>query len=465
MMNNNNSMETKTDTITARSTPGGEGAIAIIRLSGLSSFEIIRRCFYPYKEPKVKFNYMTLGKFIDPQNGAVIDEVFVVLFENPSSYTGEDAAEIHCHGSPCVTSKIIETLCNMGARLAEPGEFTKRAFLNGKMDLTKAEAVCDLIRAQTEKAANLALKQLQGELYQKIKSVKDVIITVGSELEARLDFPDEDTVIQNNEKVLKLLGETKGEIERLIHQGRNARIYRNGARIAILGKPNTGKSSLFNVLLRMERAIVTPHPGTTRDSIECTVNLKGCPVTYIDTAGIHYTNNQVELLGIERARKEISQADLNLILIDGSLPLTEEDFHIFQIVAENPCILVLNKFDLDQRVQEKDMPDIKNKAICMVHTSAMKGYGIKALETAIKDFLISETGMEDSLVTNERHLANLTKSRDALKNALDALRKGVAEELVMVDLRESIHYLAIITGEETDDEILDKIFRRFCIGK
>jgi tRNA modification GTPase len=458
-------MEKETDTITARATPSGEGAIAIIRVSGPDTFEIIQRCFHPYKDKCVKFNYLTLGKFIDPLDDSFLDEVFVVYFQKPLSYTGEDAGEIYCHGSPAISTRIVETLCHLGARFAEPGEFTKRAFINGKIDLTKAEAVCDLIRAQTDKSAALALRQLQGDLYHKIKSVKDNIVTVGVELEARLDFPEENLGAQNNEAILGILGETGKEIENLIRQGINARIYTRGARVTVLGRPNTGKSSLFNALLRMERAIVTPHPGTTRDSIEGTVDLKGCPVTYIDTAGIHHTENQVEMLGMERTKKEIYRADLNLFLIDGSLPLSDEDSHIFQIVSQSPFILVLNKMDLAQCVLKDETTIFEKKAHKILHTSALKGDGIESLETAITDFLISETGIEDALVTNERHLTQLARSKDSLINALDAIRGGIAEELVMVDIRESLHHLSLITGEEIDEEILDAIFRRFCIGK
>jgi len=353
----------------------------------------------------------------------------------------------------------------MGARLAEPGEFTKRAFLNGKMDLTQAEAVCDLIRAQTEKAAALALKQLRGELHQKITDIKNNIITVSAELESRLDFPEEDLNNQNNKAILEILFNAGKEMEKLIHQGENARIFRKGARVAILGKPNTGKSSLFNALLRMERAIVTPHPGTTRDSIEGTVDLKGCPVTYIDTAGIRNTDHQVEILGIERTKREIARADLILFLIDGSIHLTDEDFDIFQIISKSPFILVLNKIDLIQCVLKDDLVSIENKAIKSLHTSALNGDGIEFLETAISDFLIAETNIEDALVTNERHLTHLVKGRDALTNAMEAIHKVVAEELIMVDIREALHPLSLITGEEMDEEILEAIFRRFCIGK
>lgn len=461
----NKSMERETDTITARATSGGEGAIAIIRVSGPETFEIIKRCFKPYKPGNVKFNYLTLGKFIDPQNGSFIDEVFVVFFQKPFSYTGEDCGEIHCHGSPAISAKIIEIICHTGARMAEPGEFTKRAFLNGKMDLTRAEAVCDLVRAQTDRAAMLAQRQLQGELYQKISSVKNNIITVSAELEARLDFPDQDLGAPDNKKILGILDETEKEIENLIRQGVNARIFRKGARVAVLGRPNTGKSSLFNALLRIERAIVTPHPGTTRDSIEGTVDLKGCPVTYVDTAGIRHTDNEVEILGIERTKSEISQADMNLFLIDGSLPLADEDSHIFQLVSQSPYILVLNKMDLTQQVHKEETGIFENKAIKVVHTSALKGDGVESLETAITDFLISQADIEDALVTNERHLAHLKRSKDSLINARDGICGGIAEELVMVDIRESLHHLSLITGEEIEEEILDMIFKRFCIGK
>jgi len=455
-----------TDTIVARATASGEGAIGIIRISGPLTFSIIEKCFKSAVRRSWKYNYLTYGHLIDPEEGSVIDDIFCVVFKKPHSYTGEDAGEFHCHGGPAIISQALFMLCHSGARMAEPGEFTKRAFLNGKMDLTRAEAVCDLIRSQTDKASRIALRQLQGGLDSKIKHVKEKIITIAAEIEARLDFPEQDLEVRDNSLILNTFESSLSEIQSLISQGIRARVYTQGLRVVLLGKPNTGKSSLFNALLKMERSIVTPHPGTTRDTIESTVDLLGCPISYVDTAGIQKTGSEVEMLGIERAKKEISKADLNIFLVDSSSPLDHEDHHIYELLSENSYILVLNKIDLPVGINENELLPFEKKAAAKVMTSAITGAGIDALESIISQILITrEITTEDALVTNERHLALLRECSESLAHARKEFLRGTPEEFLMVDIRESLHALSGITGEEVNEEILDAIFKRFCIGK
>jgi len=459
-------MRDETDTIAARATPPGEGAIAILRISGPRSHAIIRKCFKPHSPQDIKYNILTLGGFIDPEDGTLIDEVLCVQFQKPHSYTGEDGAEIQCHGSPAIITRGLAVLCRLGARPAGPGEFSRRAFLNGKMDLTRAEAVCDLIRSRTDRAARLALRQIRGGLFEKIKCVKEIILSVGAEIEARLDFPEEMIDPTQGDDYLKNLNKAGGELERLIRQGSRAQIFRQGARVSLLGKPNTGKSSLFNDLLKMERAIVTPHPGTTRDFIEGTVDLEGCPVTYVDTAGMRKSESEVELLGIEKAKSEISQADLVLFLIDASSPLDEEDKTISQYLGETPFILVVNKTDLPEKVNSEELTPIRKAAVASVMISALTNEGVDALETRIVKALLSSTPFdEDAVVTNQRHLDLLDRALSALRTVRQGFDRDLPGELLMIDIREALHFLDRITGEEITEDILDHIFKKFCIGK
>lgn len=456
----------ETDTIAARATPPGEGAIAVVRISGPLSHSIMNKCFKKHaRDNSDKYNYITLGFFFHPEKKNPIDEVFRVLFRSPHSYTGEDSAEIYCHGSPAVVSGILEALFSLGARHAEPGEFTRRAFLNGKMDLTEAEAVCDLIRARTDKAARLAFKQLEGGLAQKVRAIRQKVISASAEIEASLDFPDE-SGNYHPDKIIRELSDARQDILDLLEQGRKARIYRKGAKVVLTGRPNTGKSSLFNDLLKMERAIVTAHPGTTRDSIEGTVDLEGCPVTFVDTAGIRTDAGEIERLGMDRTHREMSQADLVLFLIDISEPLLPEDFKILNRLEDQDMILILNKCDLKRQLKDSELDDFRVKASHEVKVSALTGDGLRELEREIIDMLLSDAQAEENeIVTNERHNNLLSQSADELFAAIEGLHENRFEELIMINLREASLFLARITGEETGDEVLDVIFSRFCIGK
>ena len=460
-------MSEKTDTIVARSTPPGEGPVAIIRISGPDSHSLVGKCFVSKQsENEDKYNYLTLGELRNPQNGKLIDRVMCVRFREPHSYTGEDAAEIQCHGSPAIVRMILETLCGCGARMAEPGEFSRRAFLNGKMDLTRAEAVCDLIRSRTDKAARLALRQVQGGLYKKTNEIRSGIVSVCAEIEARLDFPEDDLEQENMQHILSTLESTVKQIRKLIKQGSGARIFRQGARVVFLGRPNTGKSSLFNALLKMDRAIVTPHPGTTRDTIESTVDLNGCPVTYVDTAGVRSEVSEVEMLGIERSKQEASRADLNIFLIDASECLTEEDKALFNLVRNTPFILALNKIDLPRVFAGEEIAAIKENAKNTVKTSIITESGLEDLENIISEALLSDVSRsEDLLIVNERHAELLRNAADSIEEAFTGLKNGSYHDLVMVDLRHGLHLLSRITGEEVSEDILDQIFSKFCIGK
>ncbi|HPB31059.1 MAG TPA: tRNA uridine-5-carboxymethylaminomethyl(34) synthesis GTPase MnmE [Candidatus Sumerlaeota bacterium] len=456
-----------TDTIAARATAAGEAAIAIIRLSGPRAISIARRCFRPHNPERDKSYHMTLGLFINPASGDVVDEIFCVHFPSPHSYTGEDCVEIHGHGGPATVGAILDILYREGARPAQPGEFTRRAFLNGRMDLSAAEAVCDLIQARTERAARIALRQVQGGLAQALKSVRDGLLSLSAGIEARLDFPVETS--EEKDKGQFLLDELHGIVEiihELLQQGKRGRLFRRGARVVILGRPNTGKSSLFNGLLRMERAIVTPHPGTTRDTIEGSVDMDGCPVTFVDTAGLRSSPDEVEALGMDRARAEAQKADLLILLLDCSEPLQDEDRDILNHLGPAPCILALNKTDLPEEISEEALLPFRERADMCVMISALTGAGLPEMEGAILALLAKDGAWdEDALVTADRHIALLEETRASLLSAMSGLEQGMYDELVMVDIRRALLGLSRITGEEVSDEILSLIFSRFCIGK
>ena len=458
-------INSETDTIAACATPSGEGALAIIRISGSETSNIIKSCFKPKTRPPVKYNYMTLGHLIDPVTGSIIDEVFCVQYRAHHSYTCEDSAEFFCHGSPIIVGAALEMLRRMGARPAEPGEFTRRAFLNGRIDLTSAEAVCALIRSQTDRAARIAFRQMEGALRRQIEGVKQNIIAISAEIESRLDFPEEELGEANRPRLIDAIENVRQTIKSQIEQGMRSRIFQKGARVVLVGHPNTGKSSLFNALLRAERAIVTPHPGTTRDSIEATVDLRGCPVTFVDTAGIRESAGEVEQLGIERAKAEMHRADLLLFILDNSLPLFEEDRFIYRNLPSVPYVIVLNKIDLPAQLCIEKEPMFE-AAIPIARVSALTGKGLEDLEGIICGALRAEpANEEDALIINERHQSLLERARDFLKRAADAFRNGVPDELAMMDMREAHKAIADIIGDEIDEEVLDQIFSRFCIGK
>lgn len=460
------------DTLVAPATAAGFGAIAIVRLSGPQAIPLLNRCFHSMSGRKTVNTFphrrLVLGTFRTADAAEPIDEVMAVVMRAPHSFTGEDVAEIHCHGSPAIVAQIVGELCRGGARPAQPGEFTRRAFLNGRLDLTEAEAICDLVTSATSAASRLALRQLAGGLSERLAEVHRRLIDFGAEIEARLDFPDEEIPEANRRALDDLLAGVASALDDLLSQGRRGRLFREGARIAIVGRPNVGKSSLLNALLGRERALVSPHPGTTRDTIECTLDLEGIATTVVDTAGWRASQNEIERMGIERTEGEMAVADLLVWVVDGSEPLTDEDRAIAERIAALPVVAVCNKSDLPSALESATLQVLGFDADRICRVSALRREGINDLEQRVVARLMrgqEARGGETPLVSNARHLALLEKARDGVVNARRAFGEAVSGDLVMVDIRRALGALDEILGRCFSEEILDAIFARFCIGK
>ncbi len=466
-----------TDTIIARATPIGEGAIGMIRISGKETSAVLSAIFKPdsnlYSE-KIPHKKQILGNISDDINQDLIDSVTVLMSYAPNSYTGEDMAEICTHGNMIIVNRIIDLVLKHNVRIAEPGEFTKRAFLNGKIDLAQAEAVSEIIRSQTDVAQKFALKNLKGKLSDEINMLRHKLIICASEIEARIDFPDDDVGDIPDDKIMGILAETKVKINELIYTGYKARFFKSGANVVIVGKPNTGKSSLFNCLVGMERAIVTPHPGTTRDIIEVMLDIKGIPVKFLDTAGIRSNPEEIESIGIKKTLDEISNTDLIIWLIDSSSDIDQNDRLIYNQITDKNYIIALNKIDL-QKIKEGDIINQfglteKNE---IVKISALKKTGINILETFIYNNLIgydkdnSKLNFADEslIIANMRHVELLKKSAESVENAILSIKTKKHFELIDIDLRASIQPLDSILGLNMDESIIEQIFNNFCIGK
>lgn len=468
------------DTIVARATPSGESAIAIIRISGSNTLNIISKIFISNDSSincqKFPHKKQILGTiFSSEENNEKIDSCTIVFSKTPHSYTGEDTAEIYSHGNMLIVARIIDLCLKYGARIAEPGEFTKRAFLNGKMDLAQAEAVCEIIRSKTNTAQKFALKNLNGSLSKSIESIRKKIIESAAEIEARLDFPEDNIEEISDKRILENLEESKSFIYKLIQASFAGKIFSEGANVAIVGKPNTGKSSLFNALVKKERAIVTPHPGTTRDIIEVVLDIEGIPVKFIDTAGIRTDPEEIESIGIQKTFDEIQNADLILFLIDAAAKIDKNDLIIYNRINNNNFLIVLNKIDLidcDEKIFLKDLGVEKNK-INYIKVSALQKTGIDILEKLIAKTLLSKSETFDTfnfsdesiVIANLRHIENLRKSHKSIENAITGIVNKNHLELIAIDLRDSLEALDKILGIKSDEEILNYIFNNFCIGK
>ena len=447
------------DTIVAVSTPPGRSAIAVVRLSGPESLELLRALvredqFTP--EP----NKVTLKKVWS--NEDVLDESLITYFRAPHSFTGEDLVEISCHGSPVILRQLLDLLQSHGARLAEPGEFTLRACQNGKMNLSQAEGIRDLINAQTRTAALLATRQLRGELSEALQSGKQKLIGVIVVLESAIEFVEDDLPAIQLSGIRRTIEELAGDLSRLADTYKVGHLIRDGMRVAIVGRPNVGKSSLFNRLLRMERAIVTDIAGTTRDSLTESISLLGIPVSLTDTAGFREAGDKIEAIGIERTKRAIADADLLVVVIDGSCSLQEEDLEVLKEAREHPFIVAINKMDLPQVPSvDKDFNGAK-----VVHLSALIDEGISELTAGI----LEPIGSLDSegvgfLITDSRHHDLLRRATSSLNQAGWSMDQGAGEELVLADLHNALRFLGAITGETTSEDILGEIFSTFCIGK
>ncbi|HHA4238416.1 TPA: tRNA uridine-5-carboxymethylaminomethyl(34) synthesis GTPase MnmE [Enterococcus faecium] len=457
------------DTIAAISTPPGEGAISIVRLSGDQAVQLADKVYQSGNKrlSEVPSHTIYYGHIVDPKSNQLVDEVMVSVMRAPKTFTREDVVEINCHGGIVVVNQILQLLLREGARLAEPGEFTKRAFLNGRVDLSQAEAVMDLIRAKTDKAMGLALNQLDGNLSALIRSLRQEILETLAQVEVNIDYPEYDDVEELTTKLLLEKAQMiQQRIQALLATSKQGKVLREGLSTAIIGRPNVGKSSLLNHLLREEKAIVTDIAGTTRDVIEEYVNVRGVPLKLIDTAGIRETEDVVERIGVERSRKALAEADLILLVLNQSEPLTAEDEQLLEATSGLKRIILLNKTDLPAQLeQEKLKKLIENEPVFSI--SVAKNDGLDRLESAISDLFFSgETGERDATyVSNTRHIALLEKASLSLEEVIAGIDSGMPVDLVQIDMTRCWDYLGEVVGDSVQDELITQLFSQFCLGK
>ncbi|NLC67654.1 MAG: tRNA uridine-5-carboxymethylaminomethyl(34) synthesis GTPase MnmE [Clostridiaceae bacterium] len=497
------------DTIAAVSTPYGSGGIGIVRISGDKAFEIAEKIFKGKRSVKeMKSHTINYGKIIDDLDGSVLDEVLLTKMEKPNTFTREDVVEINCHGGIIVLKKVLELVTRHGARLAGPGEFTKRAFLNGRIDLAQAEAVIDIINAKTALSSKAALAQLEGALSEKIKEIRDELVELVAHVESTLDFPEEDFDKITGESLYKGMEKAREELSGLLSKFDKGKVIMEGVNAVIIGRPNVGKSSLLNRLTGRNRAIVTDIPGTTRDTIEEYINMGGIPLNIIDTAGIRETSDLVEKIGAEKTMKAIESADLVIMMIDTGEGFTPADAAILQLIGEKKKIIMLNKIDLvekqedlkganpnsrglnglrDSRLEGNELIDnklselidgkikgngelkgmIQGAGIAVIKSSMKDGRGMEELEKEISRLFMEgeiEAGIE-GIMTNVRHASLVEKALNSVNDAISAYHANITLDCIAIDIRNAVNYLGEITGENISDEILERIFSRFCIGK
>lgn len=451
------------DTIVALSTPPGRSGIGVIRISGENALALTRSLlsdtgFNPHP------NRVTLKAIFDSETREIIDRALVTFFQSPHSYTGEDVIELSCHGSPPLLLRVLDSLLYFGARTADPGEFTMRAVANGRLNLTQAEAVRDLIEAQTHAAVRQAARQLGGELSARLQPVKDSLLEIIVPLESSLEFVEDDLPEDIARNISKKLSALAVKVDELANSFRRGRLLKEGLRVALVGRPNVGKSSIFNSLLSSDRSIVTEIPGTTRDTISEVVNLEGIPVLITDTAGVRSSADVIEQLGIERTRRTIADADLIVTVIDGSQPLTEEDKKIVSEASESYSVVALNKSDLESfRINNAEQL-AQNSTLVPVSAKTGDGLGILCAEI-IRPFSANYLDENSFVITNARHFDLLRRTSDSLNSARELVQQGLSEEIILVKLYEALRFLGEITGETTPEAILSQIFSSFCIGK
>ena len=456
------------DTITSISTPMGEGAIGIVRLSGPQAIEIGDILYKGKKKlSEVETHTINYGHIIDPETNETVEEVMVSVLRAPKTFTREDIIEINCHGGILTINRILELTMTYGARMAEPGEYTKRAFLNGRIDLSQAEAVMDFIRSKTDRASKVAMNQIEGRLSDLIKKQRQSILEILAQVEVNIDYPEYDDVEDaTTDFLLEQSKRIKEEINQLLETGAQGKIMREGLSTVIVGRPNVGKSSMLNNLIQDNKAIVTEVAGTTRDVLEEYVNVRGVPLRLVDTAGIRDTEDIVEKIGVERSRKALSEADLILFVLNNNEPLTEDDQTLFEVIKNEDVIVIINKTDLEQRLDVSELREMIGD-MPLIQTSMLKQEGIDELEIQIKDlFFGGEVQNQDmTYVSNPRHISLLKQARQSIQDAIDAAESGIPMDMVQIDLTRTWEILGEIIGESASDELIDQLFSQFCLGK
>ncbi|MCM8789401.1 MAG: tRNA uridine-5-carboxymethylaminomethyl(34) synthesis GTPase MnmE [Candidatus Omnitrophica bacterium] len=456
-----------TDTIAAIATPIGDSGIGIVRLSGKDALKIADRVFVSKdgRKPSDFNTYTTHYGWIVDKDKEIIDEVILTVMRAPRSYTKEDIVEINCHGGIVALRAVLDLVLQNGARLAGPGEFTKRAFLNGRIDLTQAEAVLDIIRAKTDSALKVGLEQLKGSLSRQLNRSREILLDVLSTLEANIDFPEEETGLLNLKHIRQKLSESEQELKNILQNAKQGKILREGIRVVICGKPNTGKSSLLNALLKCERSIVTPIPGTTRDIIEEIIDIKGIPVRIVDTAGILEPRDLIEKKSVARSKGEIDLADLVILLFDASRSLSREDEILMRRLKQKSVVATINKIDLQQRIEKNKIIDrFKN----VIEISAKKLRNINLLEDCIAKLVYNgkvSNSASSAIVSNARHITTVREAQKFIANSLNSLDNKLTLEFIVQDVKQALGCLDEVLGRRFSQDLLDKIFSEFCIGK
>lgn len=456
------------DTIAAISTPPGEGGISIVRISGDDALKVISKIFRGKDLNKVASHTINYGHIFDPDTKEDVDEVMVSVMRAPKTYTCEDVVEVNCHGGILATNTILQLILSYGARMAEPGEFTKRAFLNGRIDLSQSEAVMDIIDAKTSRSMKAAESQLDGNLSRLIKKLRKQILDVLANVEVNIDYPEYDDAEVMTSKMMKDNAvDIKKKVEKLLATAKQGQVLRDGLATSIVGRPNVGKSSILNNLLHQDKAIVTDVPGTTRDVLEEYVNVRGIPLKLVDTAGIRKTEDKVEKIGVERSRKAISSSDLVLLVLNSSEELTDEDKQLIKLTDDSKRIVILNKTDLPAKLDMDTVNDLVGKEN-VITTSAIKDDGTEPLEEMIAKLFFTQgiqSSQNDVMVTNARHISLLHNAKESLNKVIQGIDEGLPVDLVQMDLRECWNSLGEITGDSYNGELLDQLFSQFCLGK
>lgn len=456
------------DTIAAISTAVGSGGIGIVRISGDDAFEVLSKIFEPKSNKKIediKSHTINYGVVKD-KNGEIIDEVLVSLMKAPNTYTKENVAEINCHGGVKAVNRVLSLVLQNGARMAEPGEFTKRAFLNGRIDLSQAEAVIDIINAKTDLAHKSAVGRLEGRLSKKVKAYRNEILTMTAHIEAAIDYPEHDDETMTYEMIKNKALELLADIKKLLKNADTGRIIKEGIKTVILGKPNVGKSSLLNSLLEEERAIVTDIPGTTRDVLQEYINVNGVALNIIDTAGIRETEDVIEKMGVEKSKEYAKDADLVFFVLDGSKPLTSEDIEILDFVKNKKLVIIVNKIDLETKVDFEKLYEYADEEL-VIKMSVKEDLGFDRLFDIVEAlFTKGEINInEEALITGERNKASVYNAVKSLENVVETVENRMPEDFISMDLLEAYKALGEITGESLEEDVIDKIFSEFCLGK